>query len=78
MRKQQCVTSRARNAIGLGFSPSSDLAVAVGDPADLIVFGSESTTSTRSFRARTTTQSVVNDAGQDRTTIFRGRIIDRI
>lgn len=74
MSKQQCVTSRARNAIGLSCSPAKDMTLAVGNSADLVVFGSKSTTS-GSFRARKTTQALVNDAGQERTTIFQGQVV---
>lgn len=74
MTKQQCVTSRARDAIGIGlsFSPANDFTLAVGSPADLVVFGNRSTTS---FRARKTTQAVVNDAGQERKSIFQGKVV---
>jgi hypothetical protein len=56
------------------FSPLNDTALVIGDPADLVIFGNESTTSAGSFRARTTTQSIVNDAGQDRTTVYQGQV----
>ncbi|EPE36278.1 Metallo-dependent hydrolase [Glarea lozoyensis ATCC 20868] len=89
----QCVSSRARHAIGLkplstkqsksndseSFSvEADDLCLSIGDRADFVVFGNESTTSSGSFRARTTTQSIVNDAGRDRTTIYRGQITSRV
>ncbi|KAG9233418.1 hypothetical protein BJ875DRAFT_464164 [Amylocarpus encephaloides] len=73
----QCVTSRARYAIGLNFSLSDDMSLAAGDPADFVVFGNESSTGSRSFRARTSTQELVNDAGHERTTIFQGRVVSR-
>ncbi|CAG8977085.1 hypothetical protein HYALB_00005793 [Hymenoscyphus albidus] len=70
----QCVTSRARNVIGLNSSKANDMALLVGSPADLEVFGHESKASSRSFRARKTTQDIVNDAGYERTIIFQGKM----
>jgi hypothetical protein len=86
--QQQCVSTRAKHAIGLDFSPpnqnnrdqnsdssiSNDTALAMGAPADFIVISNNPTTSSGSFRARTSTQSIVNDAGQNRTTVYRGHI----
>lgn len=77
MTKQQCVTSGARKAIGLNPSLANDTTLAVGSPADLVVFRNKSTTSSGSFRARKTTQAVVNDAGQERTTIFQGKVVSQ-
>jgi hypothetical protein len=56
---------------------SSDIELAVGDPADFVVFGNKSASRSSSFRSRNTTQDLVYDAGQDRITIFNGLIVSR-
>ena len=56
---------------------SSGIEIAVGDPADFVIFGAKSAGGPRSFRSRKTTQELVNDAGQDRTTIFNGLVVSR-
>ena len=54
-----------------------DTDFAVGDAADFVVFGNKSASESKSFRPRKSTQEVVYDAGHDRTTIFRGKVVSR-
>ena len=56
---------------------SNDNETVVGDPADFVVFGNKAATGSRTFRSRKTTQEVVYDAGQDRTTIFNGLVVSK-
>jgi hypothetical protein len=56
---------------------SDDIELDVGGPADFVIFGNKGTTRPRTFRARKSVQEVVYDAGQERTTIFNGKIVSR-
>lgn len=71
----QCVSGRAKEAIGLNLSKSVKNEFKVGDPADFVLFGSEPNTTSRSFRSRKTVQELVYDAGHDRVTVFRGKSV---
>lgn len=71
-RRQQCVSSRARQAIGLGNRP--ELEVKEGDSADFVVFGIPRGASKFGFRHRTSIQELVYDACRERQTIFQGSI----
>lgn len=75
----QCVTNRAKLAIGMNLSVSYDVELDVGDPADFVIFGDNSTTSgTRSFRSRKTVQELIYDPpASGRTTTFNGRIVSQ-
>jgi hypothetical protein len=72
---QQCISSRAKRAIGISRSMSLDTELAVGDTADFILFVNEPVSGPRTFRWRKTTQELVYDAGHDRTTIFMGKVV---
>ena len=72
---QQCVSSRAKRAIGATPSIAFETDFAVGNSADFVAFGSNSVNGPKSFRSRTSTQDLVYDAGYDRTTIFRGQVV---
>jgi hypothetical protein len=54
---------------------SSEHDFAVGDSADFVVFGNQSAGGYKSFRSRTSIQELVYDAGHDRATVFKGRLI---
>ncbi|KAL3421332.1 hypothetical protein PVAG01_07777 [Phlyctema vagabunda] len=69
----QCVSNRAKTAIGIKSSLGSG--VNVGDPFDFVIFGDS--TSTESFRRRKTTQDLVYDAGHERQTVFHGKVVSR-
>ncbi|KAF7940319.1 uncharacterized protein EAE98_000446 [Botrytis deweyae] len=64
----ECVSTRARAAIGLDITRS--LKLEVGAPASFIIFGKNGA---RDFRARKSIQELVYDAGVERTTIFEGK-----
>jgi hypothetical protein len=61
---QQCVSSRARVAIGLG--PKTDVELKEGDPADLVAFGTGNGTYSIGFRQRRTTAELVYDSCHER------------
>jgi cytosine/adenosine deaminase-related metal-dependent hydrolase len=65
---QECVSSRAKAAIGL---KAASLNIKVGDPADFVLFGKEDT----EWRTRRSITQVVYDAGDGRMTIYNGRLI---
>jgi hypothetical protein len=71
----QCVSSRAKLAIGLSPKMSCGLEIQVGDRADFVLFGSQR--ESKSFRSRKTIQELVYDAGNDRVTIFHGNVVSR-
>ena len=54
-------------------SPNTEFTV--GDAADFVVFGDKSSSVSRTFRSRKSTQELVYDAGHDRTTVFRGKVV---
>ncbi|RDL38447.1 uncharacterized protein BP5553_02787 [Venustampulla echinocandica] len=74
----QCISRRAQQAIGLTSSPSNNMNLSVGDSANFVIFGRESSHGfpSSSWRARRTTQDLVNDPVPERTTVFRGRIVN--
>ena len=74
---QQCISSRAKRAIGISHSMSLDSELTVGDAEDFVLFGNEPVHGSRTFRHRTTTKELVYDAGHDRTTIFMGKTVSR-
>jgi len=49
--------------------------IRVGDDADLVVFGVKSDDKRRSPRARRTCQDLVNDAGFQRETVYKGVVV---
>jgi len=69
----ECVSSRARKAIGLGSSTSLELKE--GDPADFIIFGTYD--DEQGFRSRLTVYEVVLDAGRDRVVFKDGKIVSK-
>lgn len=69
----QCVSNRAKLAIGLSPTMSSGIELRIGDPADFVLFGSHARS--ESFRARKTTQEIVYDAGYHRVTVFQGKVV---
>ncbi|ESZ96209.1 hypothetical protein SBOR_3367 [Sclerotinia borealis F-4128] len=64
----ECVSTRARVAIGLG--RESSLKLEVGDPACFVIFGKNGP---QNFRARKSIHELVYDSGVERTTIFEGK-----
>ncbi|KAM3078162.1 hypothetical protein ACMFMF_004570 [Clarireedia jacksonii] len=66
----ECVSTRARAAIGLG--KNTHLEIESGGPADFVAFN---TNEPGNFRARKSIQELVYDAGHCRTTVFRGKVI---
>ncbi|KAF2812639.1 cytosine deaminase protein-like protein [Mytilinidion resinicola] len=63
----ECVSSRAKAVIGV---PSTSLDLAVGDPADFVLFDRLDI----GWRCRTTITEVVYDAGPHRQTIWQGKL----
>lgn len=76
---QQCVSTRAKTAIGANHYKSSsgsfDIEIRVGDDADFVIFGLKSEDGKRLPRGRRTCQDLVNDAGFHRETVYRGRVV---
>lgn len=72
---QQCISSRAKRAIGIGRFMSLDTELTVGDAADFVLFGNQPVSGSRTFRWRKTAQELVYDAGHNRTTIFMGEVV---
>ena len=70
---QQCVSTGARAAIGLG--TRVDLELVEGDAADFAVFGSAGGVEKHGFRYRTSVQELVFDACRERVTVFGGRVV---
>jgi hypothetical protein len=70
---QQCVSSRAKLAIGVITSISLDPGFSIGDTADFVVFGNKSASA--SFRSMKSTQDLIYNASYDRITIFRGTVV---
>lgn len=70
------MSTRAKAAIGIGTSKSFDTSIKIGDPADFVLFGSESSR-VKSFRSRKTVREVVYDAGYDRVTVFNGKVVSQ-
>ena len=58
-------------------SRQHDVELKVGDRADFVVFGKESSKARGSFRSRKTTQELVYDPGHERITVFGGRIVSQ-
>ncbi|KAI6715528.1 hypothetical protein JHW43_001881 [Diplocarpon mali] len=71
----QCVSNRAKLAIGIELPVSCEIDMDVGDPADLIVFNQP--VSGPGFRTRKTIQDIVCDPGRERTTFFKGGRVSR-
>ena len=71
---QECVSTRAREAIGYG---TAALEVKEGHAADLVLFGKKSDIDTVGQRRRWTVQEVVYDAGPERATVRSGVLIRR-
>jgi len=70
----QCVSSRAKQAIGLG-GGTVDLELKVGDEADMVLFGVPKEEEPPLYRRRKTVQEIVYDAGPYRQVIKAGRLI---
>ncbi|KAN0110370.1 Metallo-dependent hydrolase [Hyaloscypha variabilis] len=73
----QCVSNRAKLAIGINLTVSYDIELDIGDPADFVIFGNASLKTTRSFRSRKTVQELIYDPCQDRTTVFNGKVVSQ-
>ncbi|TVY35874.1 Cytosine deaminase [Lachnellula subtilissima] len=71
----QCISSRAKLAIGAGVAFNNELDV--GESADFVVFGKAvAATGSSSFRSkRRTNQDLINDPPHERTTVFQGSIV---
>ncbi|MCJ1473694.1 hypothetical protein MMC13_002345 [Lambiella insularis] len=65
----ECVSTRAKEAIGLGESTAQ---IKTGDKADLVVFGKREGIVTSLYRWRRTVKEIVYDAGRERTVIKAG------
>lgn len=72
---QECVSSRARMAIGLG--RKTDLELKEGDTANLVAFGKADSNQDRGFRRRRTTTELVYDPCHERMTVFGGEVVSR-
>ncbi|KAJ5038935.1 uncharacterized protein L3040_006610 [Drepanopeziza brunnea f. sp. 'multigermtubi'] len=69
----QCVSHRAKTAIGIRLTIANEIDIDVGDEAHFIIFGNENPS--RPFRTRKTIQDVVCDPSRDRTTIYKGKVV---
>jgi hypothetical protein len=72
---QECVSSRAKVAIGLGLK--TDLELKEGETADLVAFGTTDSNQDKGFRVRRTTSVLVYDPCHERTTVFGGGVVSR-
>lgn len=73
---QQCVSNRAKLAMGINLSVSYDIELDVGEPADFVVFGDKAASKgDRSFRTRKTVSDIIYDPGHDRSTVYNGKIV---
>ncbi|KAH8820532.1 hypothetical protein F5884DRAFT_849790 [Xylogone sp. PMI_703] len=70
----QCISSRAKAAIGIEPRSEDGALVKAGAAANLIIFGRKSS-GTRGFRERKSIQELVTDAGLDRMTVFNGQVV---
>ncbi|KAK3060569.1 hypothetical protein LTS18_008243 [Coniosporium uncinatum] len=66
----ECVSSRAREAIGL---PATSLSLKVGEPADFVIFEK----GVPAWRGRKAITEVVYDPPPGRTTIYRGSVLSK-
>ncbi|KAL2066549.1 hypothetical protein VTL71DRAFT_2620 [Oculimacula yallundae] len=73
----QCVSNRAKLAIGIDLSIPCEIDIDVGDPADFVVFGNQIASGPGAFRSRKTVQDIVHDPAHDRVTVFGGRVVSR-
>lgn len=73
----QCVSNRAKLAMGIDLPVSCEIDIDVGDPADFVVFGNQAASRSGSFRARKTVSDLVNDPSSNRITVFNGEIVSR-
>ncbi|KUJ08593.1 Metallo-dependent hydrolase [Mollisia scopiformis] len=71
----QCVSNRAKLAMGIVQSTPYEIDIDVSDPAEFVVFGSKLSTGSKSFRARRTIQDVVYDPAPDRITVYNGEVV---
>ncbi|KAA8573682.1 hypothetical protein EYC84_005259 [Monilinia fructicola] len=70
----ECVSTRARQAIGIYVEHNINSNLDVGSPSSFVIFG---TKGSRNFRVRKSIQELVYDAGFERTTIFEGNEIHK-
>ncbi|KAK0127763.1 hypothetical protein ONS96_007275 [Cadophora gregata f. sp. sojae] len=73
----QCVSNRAKLAMGIDLPVSCEIDIDVGDPADFVVFGNQSASRSGAFRARKTVSDLVNDPSSNRITVFKGEVVSR-
>ncbi|CZT09419.1 hypothetical protein WAI453_003252 [Rhynchosporium graminicola] len=73
----QCVSNRAKLAMGIDLPISCEIDIDVGDPADFVVFGNDTASGSGAFRSRRTIQDLVNDPTHDRTTVLGGKVVSR-
>lgn len=71
----QCVSTRAKAAIGLTPPSQLETGFRVGDPADFVVFQNTDNENGDWVPGRKTVQDVVYDAGHKRTTFFGGHVV---
>jgi hypothetical protein len=62
--------------MGINLSLSYGLELDCGDPADFVIIGDNSASTSSSFRSRKTTQEVICDPAKERTTVFNGEIVN--
>jgi hypothetical protein len=77
MMLKQCVSGRAKVAIGVTSAVSFENQLEMGEPGDFVVFGKATPTASSSFRSRKTTREIIYDPPQERTTIYKGRMVSR-
>lgn len=63
--------------MGIDLLISCEIDIDVGDPADFVIFGNQTTSGPGAFRSRKTIQDLVNDPAQNRTTVFNGEVVSR-
>jgi hypothetical protein len=76
LSSKQCVSTRAKKAIGLRDETDQSLEIRVGDVADFVLCGREQAHST-GFRHRREITGLVYDAPHERMTVFNGVIVSR-
>ncbi len=74
---QQCVSNRAKLAMGIVLSTPYEIDIDAGDPACFVVFGNRSAAKATSFRSRKTIQDLIYDPPQDRITVYDGEVVSQ-
>ncbi|CZR53840.1 related to cytosine deaminase [Phialocephala subalpina] len=73
----QCISNRAKLAMGIVVSTPYEIDIDVGDPADFVVCGDKSTTGSKSFRSRKAIQDLIYDPAPHRVTVYNGKVVSK-